>query len=222
MRHAREAIKALERGGVEGSNITLLGAADQASHRTDEVSNIDRDERVISYALRSAVLGMVVGAVLGGLLGLALGVVVFGWQTGGMWATVGGSVTVGAGLGVLLGVIVRLPQSDAGLAAIENELRGPVELGVHLDGKAEPENVEEALESISPTRVRSVDADVRTATHHDDEHSPQVSRAHAVDVVTVPRQIPAEPRRRPGWVAAAAAVVAVLAVGVLVAQRLRR
>ncbi len=224
MGHARKAIKALERRGVEGSNITLLGKADEASHRTDEVSNIDRDERVISYTLRSAVLGMAVGCVLAGLLGLALGWIVFGWRTSAMWATVGGSAAVGAGLGVLLGAIARLPQSDAGLAAIENELGGPVELGVHLDGKAEPGVVEAALGSVPSARIRHVDADVRAATQDDDGHTPRLSRAHAVDVIAAPRQAGVGLRRwrRPGWATVTAVGLAVLSVGAVAAVVARR
>ncbi len=224
MGHARKAIKALERRGVEGSNITLLGKADEASHRTDDVSNIDRDERVISYTLRSALLGMAIGCVLAGLLGLALGWMVFGWRTGAMWATAGGSVAVGAGLGVLLGAIAGLPQSDAGLAAIENELRGPVELGVHLDGKAEPGVVEAALESVPSARIHQVDADVRAATRHDDGHTPRLFRPQAVDAIAEPRQAGVGLRRLrpPGWTTAAAAVVAVLAVAAVVVRHRQR
>jgi tetrahydromethanopterin S-methyltransferase subunit F len=213
MGHARKAIKALERRGVEGSNITLLGKADEASHRTDDVSNIDRDERVISYTLRSALLGMAIGCVLAGLLGLALGWMVFGWRTGAMWATAGGSVAVGAGLGVLLGAIAGLPQSDAGLAAIENELRGPVELGV-----------EAALESVPSARLHQVDADVRAATRHDDGHTPRLFRPQAVDAIAEPRQAGVGLRRLrpPGWTTAAAAVVAVLAVAAVVVRHRQR
>jgi len=225
MRHARKAIKALERRGVEGSNIALLGKAAEASHRTDDDDNIDRDERMISHTLRSAVLGMVVGSLLAGLLGLAMGWVVFGWQTGGMWAAVGGSVAVGTGLGVLLGAIVGLPQSDAGLAAIENEMGGPVELGVHLDDTTEPETVEAALESFSSTRIRQVDADVRATVQHHDGHTPQLSRAHAVDVVAAPRQAGMQGERaaragHAGWAAAGIAVAAITA-GMVVAHRRR-
>ncbi|MDQ3529861.1 MAG: hypothetical protein M3425_07920, partial [Actinomycetota bacterium] len=172
MEHARKAVKGLERRGVEGANITLLGEADAVSHRTD---NMGRDERMLSYAWRSAVSGFVIGSAVGAGLGLLMGVIVFGWLSGGMWGTISGGVLVGGGLGVLLGAIVRLPQSDAGLAAVENEVDGPVELGVHTLGADEHATAQEALAAQEPAEIATVEGDVRGAHHGSEEPEASMS-----------------------------------------------
>src|SRR5688572_5923721 len=115
MAAARDAIRSLERAGVEGHDITLLGKADAAALSQP---NITRDERLISYVGRSARLGAIIGALVGAAVGFGVGALLFTWLSGGMWSMVGGGAFLGAGLGVLLGGIVRLPQSNAGLATI--------------------------------------------------------------------------------------------------------
>ena len=153
---AQRAVRSLERAGVEGGDITLLGTADEPSRK---LHNVARDERVLGYIFRSAVIGGAVGMVAGGALGMAVGTLAFAWLTGGMWAVAAGAAVLGAGLGILVGGIVRLPQSNAGLATIETAVAGPVTIGVHRAG---PDlRVEHHVEATGPQAVEPTDDDVR-------------------------------------------------------------
>src|SRR5687767_9251629 len=100
---ARQAIQELERRGVEGSDITLMGDADAATRRGP---NLVKDERTLSYVVKASVLGAAVGLVGGFLAGVVAGWVAFGWLSSSMWAMAAGGAGLGAGLGVLLGGIV--------------------------------------------------------------------------------------------------------------------
>src|SRR5688572_3735230 len=167
---ARRAVRSLERAGIEGSDITLLGDADAATRR---LPNIDRDQKVVGYVVRSAVIGGLVGMVIGTALGAGVGSLAFAWLSGGMWSMVAGGAVLGAGLGVLLGGIARLPQSDAGLATIETTVDGPVTVGVH---RGHPdERVEHSVDATQPLSIEHVDDDVRAlrsqaeAAEHSDE-----------------------------------------------------
>ncbi len=114
----------------------------------------------MGYAVRSSGAGGAVGAGLGTVLGAVIGAVVFGWLSGDMRATVG--AVLGAGLGVLLGGIVRLPQSDAGLATVESDYRGQVGLGIHVTDPRRFEQVREAVRETDPIDVQAVPGDVTT------------------------------------------------------------
>ena len=146
---ARDAIRVLERAGVEGHDITLLGAADAAAL---EAQNITRDERLIGYVGRSARLGALIGALAGAALGFGVGALVFSWLSGGMWSMVAGGTVLGAGLGVLLGGIARLPQSNAGLATIDTPVKGEVTVGI-----ATTIDLTDTVSSTQPLSVREVD-----------------------------------------------------------------
>ena len=150
---ARDAVRALERAGVEGHDITLLGEADRAALQHP---NITRDERLIAYVGRSARMGALFGAVLGAAAGFGVGALLFPWLSGGLWSMVAGGTFLGAGLGVLLGGIVRLPQSNAGLATIDTPVDGEVTLGITTTI-----DLTDAVEPTHPVAVTEVD-DVST------------------------------------------------------------
>ena len=221
MASARKAIQSLERHGVDGHDITLLGDADTAALRRD---NIERDERLITYVARSAAMGAVFGAMVGGLLGTITGVLIFPWLSGAMWGTAGGGAILGAALGVLLGGIVRLPQSNAGLATIDTPHKGPVTLGIH-----NPDSIDDTLAATNPTDVEHV-SDVRAelakarkeAAAHDTEakkvEGPAAGGGWRVGG-RAPRTVPppehqADTRNRVLVIALAAAVVAAIVVWV--------
>jgi hypothetical protein len=153
---ARRAIQQqLEGRGAEGSDMTLMGDADAAPRRGP---NLVKDERTLSYGIKATVVGAAVGLVGGFLAGVVAGWVAFGWLSSSMWAMAAGGAGLGAGLGVLLGGIVRLPQSDAGLATVETRVPGPVTVGIHRHGSNE---LDAAVAETSPLRVEPVTDDVR-------------------------------------------------------------
>jgi hypothetical protein len=221
---ARDAVRALERAGVEGHDITLLGEADAAALGAQ---NIQRDERLIAYVGRSARLGAAVGALVGAAAGFGVGALLFSWLSGGMWSMVGGGAFLGAGLGVLLGGIARLPQSNAGLATIDTPVTGEVTVGISTTI-----DLTNTIESTQPLAVAQVDdvsavlAEQRSAASADGQTSDPVASLAAQPEVATPR--PADEQHatdistgRPDWLPWALATVAVAAVSIVMWVRRR-
>lgn len=102
VKRARDAILALERAGIEGSNVTLeSGERDRPPVETTDTRGQDR--QLAGDVGKRVAVAALLGTVAGALLGLALGLLVFSGS--GVWASaIGGGIAGGAVGGVIGGV----------------------------------------------------------------------------------------------------------------------
>lgn len=166
MAGARKAIGALERGGVEAANISLLGrAAEEAATDPDPA---ERDAGVSKDITKAAVTGTAAGGAAGGLAGFVAGALAFGIPGIGpvvgsaIWAATVGGAGVGAAIGGLVGGTAALPESEAWEQTYHESVReGRVIVGVHSDDQDEAERAAKILQEQEPLRTERVDAQGR-------------------------------------------------------------
>ena len=167
---AREAITHLERNGVEGGDIELLGAGAEGAavpHTNDEQRETDMavTGQVAKRSLAGMPIGALIGAVLLGLVGWLVheafdvgdsaGAVVIG-------AAVAGAV-FGAFAGLFYGGATGLPVSEAWGDTFEAVKDGSTTVAVHSDDPAQADRAVKALESMGGhTRLALFGPDGRT------------------------------------------------------------
>jgi hypothetical protein len=144
---ARDLIRALERGGVDGAHISLLGA--QPAADAGEVSPEASHEPEGDVA-RGSAGGAAVGAGMAAVTGAAIGIPGVGpIIAGGLWAV------FGAAVGASVGGVSSLGLSKAWDQTFEAVREGNVAVGVHTDDADEIEEamvVMEASETLSVNR----------------------------------------------------------------------
>jgi hypothetical protein len=163
MEAAREGVEALERSGVTGSRISLLGR--QAEEAAEVRDTAPRDQRTIEEGMKSTIGGAAAGTGVGAALGFVAGAAAFGIPGvgpavgAGIWAAVLGGAAAGGGVGFTAGAMARMKQSEAWELTLEDVRNGRVIVGAHTDDKEEFDRAVEALEGTSPQTMRQFDAD---------------------------------------------------------------
>ncbi|MFN8556955.1 MAG: hypothetical protein U0531_06250 [Dehalococcoidia bacterium] len=163
---ARDAITALERAGVDGNRISLLGRQAQEAKTDPDTSG--RDARVSADVAKAGALGTAAGTVGGGLVGLLAGAAAFGIPgigpvVGiGIWAATAGGAGVGAAIGGLVAGTAALNQSDSNELTYHEPLRaGHALVAVHADDEGTLAQAEQRLRDQGPLRLDHVDANGR-------------------------------------------------------------
>lgn len=162
MAAARGAIDALQRRGVDGNNISLLGRA--AEEVRNDLSTEERDAGVAKDVSKSAAIGTAAGVSAGALAGLVGGLVAFGIPGIGpavgtaIWATTLGGAGVGAAIGGLVGGTSAISTSPAWGNTFKESIRaGRVLVGVHADTREEVDSAVQVLRDQHPLQVDYLD-----------------------------------------------------------------
>jgi hypothetical protein len=152
---ARQAIETLQRAGVDGDDIELLGMPAQAARAQGEREVVD--ERAGHYIGRKLGLGLALGALVGAALGAVIGVVLLAGD-----GVAGGAVLVavfallGAALGGTVGALLNVERSvglsEAWPLTFEDVPRGPVWVGVR--GRGADNRARRVLIDLHPEEIR--------------------------------------------------------------------
>lgn len=132
---ARGAIEALERNGVDGSHIALLGSSDPNRRPSPLRWAVGRIGRLF---LAGLVLGAIAGAAIGWLTAIGGVAAPFLWAVFG--ALTGAFVVAVSSFGV----------SRAWWKTFEAESAGTLAVGVHTDDPQEADRAARILESVQP------------------------------------------------------------------------
>ena len=167
---AREAITHLERHGVEGGDIELLGAgAEGAAVPQTNIEQREADMAVTGSVAKRSLAGMPIGALVGAVVvGLAslLPQVAFDVGDSAAAVVIGGAVAgafFGAFAGLFYGGATGLPVSDAWGETFEAVKQGSTAVAVHSDDSEETDKAVKALESMGGhTRLARFGPDGRT------------------------------------------------------------
>lgn len=161
MEGARRAIESLERAGVPGSHISLLGpATEEAAQDTD---TRQADEELGEEALRGTLGGAATGAAVGGAVGFLTGAAAFGIPGvgpavgAGIWAATLGGAAAGTGVGFTAGAMNSLKQSEAWELTLREVDEGYVVVGAHTNDPEEFDDAIRALESHQPRKLHRFD-----------------------------------------------------------------
>ncbi|HVL99649.1 MAG TPA: hypothetical protein VM324_10205 [Egibacteraceae bacterium] len=163
MATARRTIESLERAGVPGSHISLLGPqAEEAAEASDTSS---RDEEFGETAVRATLGGAATGAGVGGAVGFLAGAAAFGIPGvgpavgAGIWAATLGGAAAGTGVGFTAGAMSKIKQSEAWELTLQEVGEGYVVVGAHADDRDELERAVEVLAANNPSRMHRFDAE---------------------------------------------------------------
>lgn len=132
---ARGAIEALERNGIDGSRIALLGSRDPDLPPSPLRWAVGRIGRLFAVGV---VLGAIAGASLGWLTGIG------GASATLLWAVFGGLT------GGFVVAISSFGVSRAWWRTFEAEEAGTLAVGVHTDDSDEADVAEQTLKSVEP------------------------------------------------------------------------
>ena len=151
---AREAVTRLERKGIEGGNIELLGAA--AEGAAEPQTNLEQrraDMAVTSAVGRRSGIGLAIGAVVGAVVVMVVALIfdaIFDLGPNGVVAAGGavGGALFGAFAGFFYGGATGLPVSDAWSETFEAVKEGQTAVVVH---SAQADQVDDALEALRDT-----------------------------------------------------------------------
>lgn len=161
---ARAALMALERSGIDGERISIVGrpaelAAALAAHDTSAA-----DTGVLGDVAKATVAGGAAGTVAGGLAGFLAGAAAFaipgvGPVIGtGVWVATAGGATLGSILGVITGV-ASIPNSEDWELTYQTALsEGRALVAVHPKDADEADRAVETLRRLDPVMLDRYDA----------------------------------------------------------------
>jgi outer membrane lipoprotein SlyB len=150
MDRAREALAALERGGIEGAEASLHGRP--VSQAAGEHDTRERDARVSRHLATRVAVGAVVGALAAGLLGLIIGSIAFS-GTGATWAAALAGVLAGGAVGGAIGGYGTPAETEDWELTHQPEPDGPVLVLVQADDPDELARAIQILEDKDPISV---------------------------------------------------------------------
>jgi len=156
---AREAVTRLERKGIEGGNIELLGAA--AEGAAEPQTNLEQrraDMAGTSAVGRRSSIGLAIGAVVGAVVMMVLALIfdaIFDLGPNGIVAAGGaaGGALFGAFAGFFYGGATGLPVSDAWSETFEAVKQGQTAVAVHSQRADEVDDALEALRDTGASRL---------------------------------------------------------------------
>jgi hypothetical protein len=163
MARAREAMLALEGGGIDGDDISLLGrAAEEVASNPDPR---ERDARSTAEVAKAGALGATAGAGVGAVAGFVGGALAFGIPGIGpvvgsaIWAATLGSAGTGAAIGGLVAGTAVIGQSEGWAESYQETIRsGRVLVGVHTDTREHLEKAEKILTEHGALNIERLDA----------------------------------------------------------------
>jgi hypothetical protein len=170
MQQAREAIDALERGGIDAAEVSLLGPA--AEEAAEHLDTLDRDEGMAERVGSRATVGAVAGGATGGLAGFLAGLAAFaipgvGPVLGaGVWAATIGGAVAGGSVGGVIGGYSAVDMNEAYELTYESVRAGRVVVGVHSEDPAHVQKGAEILRKLDPLGVDHFEASGRRV-HND-------------------------------------------------------
>lgn len=155
MERAREAILALEREGIEGSNVTLEGP-ERERPPAETTDTRGRDRQLGGDVGKRVALAALIGTVVGAVLGLALGLVAF--SGAGVWASAIGGGIAGGAVGGVLGGVSGLGTSGAWQRTYAGVREDGVVVGVRHADREIVDAAERTIREHGPEAVERYDA----------------------------------------------------------------
>jgi hypothetical protein len=162
MESARAALLALENGGIDGNDLSILGRG--AAEAATETDPRERDAGALSTVAKAGAAGTAAGATGGALVGLIGGALAWGIPGIGpvvgsaLWAATLGGAGVGAAIGGLVTGTAVIGQSEGWADSYHESIRaGQVLVGVHVDGRRQLDKAVGILESKAPLRIDRLD-----------------------------------------------------------------
>jgi hypothetical protein len=165
MEEARDVIAALERRGVDGNKISLLGRQAEEAARPDERQTGEKDAGLAADAGKSAGTGAAAGGAIGGAVGFLAGAAAFGIPGvgpavgAGIWATTLGGAAFGTGVGLLQGGIAGVKESEAWQLTYASVQEGKVIVGVHAEDEDLVAGAEEVFREHGGTSIDRFDVE---------------------------------------------------------------
>jgi hypothetical protein len=162
MAEARKALDALERGGIDAAEISLLGPT--VEEAAEQVDTRERDAGVAARVGARAAVGAAAGGATGGLAGFIAGLAAFaipgvGPVLGaGVWAATIGGAVAGGSVGGVIGGYSAVDMSEAYELTYESVRAGRVVVGVHSEDPAHVDKGEEILGKLEPLTTDRFDA----------------------------------------------------------------
>lgn len=159
---ARHAIESLERAGVPGSHISLLGPLAEEAADIDDTQQVD--EAVGEQAVRATLGGAATGVGVGGAVGFLAGAAAFGIPGvgpavgAGVWAATLGGAAAGGGVGFTAGAMAKMKQSQAWELTLQEVEDGYAVVGAHTDDPDEFDDAIETLQAREPRALHRFDA----------------------------------------------------------------
>jgi outer membrane lipoprotein SlyB len=148
---AREAMSALERGGVGSDAVSLEGGA--AARASAETDTSRRDRRVAAQVGSRVLIGVLGGAALGAGIGLLVGWVAFGSFSAILGSAIAGAIAGGV-VGGAVGGYGTPAQSEEWELTHEPESRGSVRVRVRSDDLTELDRAAQVLITGRPVDLR--------------------------------------------------------------------
>src|SRR5437899_2061943 len=157
MNGARKAFDALEAAGVDGDDMSLVGAhADAAAVETD---TRERDAHLVGDVAEHVVKGGAIGSVTGGIAGgVAFMIPGVGPAVGvGIWAATLGGAVAGGAVGGVTGGISAIDQSEDWELTYDDVGEGKVLVATHAEDESEADKQESVLRETKPIKVERFD-----------------------------------------------------------------
>jgi outer membrane lipoprotein SlyB len=153
MEAARKAFDALEKAGIDGDDMSLLGrTADRVAAETD---TRDRDAHLVGEVSDHVVKGGAIGSVAGAIAG-TVAFVIPGIGPGigvGIWAATLGGAVAGGAVGGVAGGVSAFDQGEDWELTFDDVAEGKVLVATHADSEADAEHHEKLLRDVSPLKV---------------------------------------------------------------------
>jgi outer membrane lipoprotein SlyB len=154
---ARKAFDALERAGVDGDDISLLGP--HADAAAAQLETKDRDAHLVGdvseKVVKGGAIGSVAGAIAGGVAFMIPGV---GPGIGvGIWAATLGGAIAGGAVGGVAGGVGAVDQSEDWELTYDDVAEGKVLVATHADDEAKADEHESVLRENRPEKIERFD-----------------------------------------------------------------
>jgi hypothetical protein len=169
MPRARRAMLALENGGIDGEDISLLGRA--AAEAADNLDPRERDARSTTDIAKAGAVGVAAGAGVGAVAGFLGGALAFGIPGVGpvvdsaIWAATLGSAGTGAAIGGLVAGTAAIGQSESWADSYQESIRARhVLVGVHTETKEQLDKAVKILGEHEAQRIDMLDAEGKRMT----------------------------------------------------------
>lgn len=157
MAAARKAFHALEKAGVDGDDISLLGPhADEAAA---ELETRERDAHLVGDVGEKAVKGGAIGSVAGAIAG-SVAFMIPGVGPGigvGIWAATLGGAIAGGAVGGVAGGVSAIDQSEDWELTYDDVAAGKVLVATHAGDEAEADKQESVLRGHRPEKLQRFD-----------------------------------------------------------------
>jgi hypothetical protein len=165
LEHARSVITDLERGGIDGNKISLLGRSADDAAEPDRRETGEQDAALAAEAGKSAGVGAAAGAGVGGVVGFLAGAAAFGIPGvgpavgAGIWASTLGGAAFGTGVGLLQGGIAGVKESEAWQLTFSSVKDGKAVVGVHAEDESHIDTAERILSEHGAQQIERFDAE---------------------------------------------------------------